>query len=685
MSSPLQRPLQRLLKPKSIAVIGGKEAERVIEQALKMGFDGAIWPVHPARQQVCGLQCYRAVTDLPYPPDVAYVAVNRHRTIEIVADLAKAGAGGAICYASGFGEADAAGQGLQQALLQAADHMPVIGPNCYGLLNYADGIALWPDQHGGQRLEEGETGVAIITQSSNIAINITMQQRGLPLACVLTAGNQAQTGLSQMALELLDNPRITALGLHIEGFDSIPGMEAVASKARALRKPVVALKVGRSSQGRQAALTHTASLSGSEQAADAFLKRLGIARVNSLSSLLEALKLLHICGPLNGFAISSLSCSGGEAALMADAVMGRRVFFRPMSPAEKQPVKEALGPLVTIDNPLDYHTYIWGDRKGMEAAYTGMLEAGFDLNCLILDFPRSDRCVDDDWTVPVEAWVSASEKTGAKTSVIATLHENLSDAQAREFHRHDIAALAGVDESLEAIEAAADIGRAWQAPQFKPLLPPVDLSEAEQQVLDEDEGKKQLALYGIGVPVGMRIRTPEEIETAAKTTGFPAVLKALEIAHKSEQNAVRLNLQNFDMINRAASQLFKLSDTLYLETMVQNPILELLVGVLHDAQFGLVMTIATGGVMVEVFQDSQTLLLPFDKSDAERALQNLRSAALFNGFRGRPKADFDVAVKTIMQIMEFAIDHKGQLNELDINPLIVCEQGHGAVAADVLI
>ena len=231
-----------------------------------MGYTGEIWPVHPSKEEVAGRRAYRSVAELPGAPDAAFVAVNRHLTVGIVRDLAEAGAGGAVCYASGFREAegeDAEGDALQVALVDAAGAMPILGPNCYGMINYAEGALLWPDQHGGRRLAEDERGVAIVTQSSNIAINMTMQRRGLPLAYVVTAGNQAQTGLSEIALGLLEDSRVTALGLHIEGFDSLRGMEKLASRARALKKPIVALKVGRSDQARAATLSHTASLAGS--------------------------------------------------------------------------------------------------------------------------------------------------------------------------------------------------------------------------------------------------------------------------------------------------------------------------------------------------------------------------------------------------------------------------------------
>ena len=663
----------------------------MVEQALKTGFDGNIWPVHPLKQEICGLNVYQSVSDLPGPPDAAYVAVNRHLTIDIITDLAKIGAGGAICYASGFREVDDAGEDLQQALVDAAADMAIIGPNCYGLLNYADGVSLWPDQHGGVKLPAGQNGVAIITQSSNIAINLTMQQRGLPLAYILTAGNQAQTGLSDLALNMLDDPRVTALGLHIEGFDSVAGLEAVAKKARHLQKPVVAMKIGVSEQAQAATFSHTASLSGKDAASDAFLKRLGIARVHSLPSLLETLKLLHVSGPLDGYSISSMSCSGGEAGLIADSAMGRKIYFRKMKEEEKQPVQQAAGPLVTISNPLDYHTFVWADRTAMEAVYTSMLSAGFDLNCLITDFPRNDRCESDDWQIAIDALAAASKKTGAKSCIISTLHENISEQQATELMQLGIAPLIGINEALDAIEAAADIADSWKKPEPEPVATLMPVADQKHVVLDEAAGKKLLAGFGVSVPDGASANTVEEVIAMAEEIGYPMALKVLGIAHKSELNAVRLNLADAQSLSTAAKELSLLGDRLYVEAMVKNPVVELLVGLVRDQQLGLVMTIASGGIMVEVLRDSQTLLLPFKEDDVVRALRNLKTAVLFDGFRGKQKADIKAAVKTIMQIQEFALSNDkaygNRLDELDINPLMICGEnsGQGASAADVLI
>jgi len=234
-----------------------------------------------------------------------------------------------------------------------------------------------------------------------------MQARALPLAFLMTAGNQAQTGLSEMALGLIEDARVSCLGLHIEGFDSVAGFERLAARARELNKPIVAMKVGRSEQARAATVSHTASLAGSDAASDAFLKRLGIARVDTIPAFLETLKLFHVAGPLSGNRLSSMSCSGGEASVMADTAEGRRVGFPPLEAGHRARVQETLGPLVAVANPLDYNTYIWGKQDQLTATFSAFVSGGFDLNLLVLDFPRTDRCSDADWWPTVNAFEAA--------------------------------------------------------------------------------------------------------------------------------------------------------------------------------------------------------------------------------------------------------------------------------------
>jgi acyl-CoA synthetase (NDP forming) len=682
------RPLERLLRPKSIAVIGGKEATEVIRQCDRMGYSGEIWPVHPKKDEVGGRRSYASVAELPGVPDAAFVAVNRHLTVDAVRSLAALGAGGAVCYASGFREAgaeDAEGEVLQAALVKAAKSMPLIGPNCYGMINYGDGALLWPDQHGGRRLEPGERGVAIVTQSSNIAINMTMQRRGLPLAYVLTAGNQAQIGISDLALGLLDDPRVTALGLHIEGFDSLAGMEAVAARARALKKPVVAMKLGRSDQARQATLSHTASLAGSDAAATAFLKRLGIARLDSIPAFLETLKLLHVTGPLEGASISSMSCSGGEASVMADAAEGRGVHFRALTPDQTNTVKATLGPLVAVSNPLDYHTFIWAKEDAMTATFGAMVGAGFDLNLLILDFPRGDRCSDAEWWPTLRAFEAALTAQGAKGAVVASLPENLSEEQADQLVRRGIVPLSGIDDALSAAEAAAAIGTAWRQAAPPPVAVPMLSAPGPTETLDEAAAKDLLAAHSVMVPAGRRVADAEAALAAAAEIGYPVALKALGLTHKTETGAVRLNLATPKALCEAADSLAKLGTGLYVERMVPSPLAEIIVGVTVEPPFGPVMTLGSGGVLVELLRDTATLLLPARRKEIEAALMNLKSAPLLTGYRGRSRGDLAAAVRAIEAVQSLVLAQPGSIVELEINPLIVSAEGEGAFAADALI
>ncbi|MBT1159741.1 acetate--CoA ligase family protein [Aminobacter anthyllidis] len=708
--------LERLLRPKSIAVFGGSQAAAVVRQCLKMGFAGDIWPVHPTKAEVEGIRTFRSVAELPEAPDAAFVGVNRFLTIEVIAALAERGAGGAICFASGFLEAgndDADGERLQGELVAAAGAMPVIGPNCYGLINYADGALLWPDQHGGQRLAPDGRGVAIITQSSNIACNLTMQKRGLPVAFLMTAGNQAQTGLSEMALGLIEDDRVSCLGLHIEGFDKVDGFERLAARARELGKPIVAMKVGRSEQARKATISHTASLAGSDAASDAFLKRLGIARVDTIPALLETLKLLHAVGPLPGFTLSSMSCSGGEASVMADSAEGRRLRFPALTPDHYARIKSTLGAFVSVANPLDYHTFIWNDEPAMTATFTAMASGGFDLNLLVLDFPRNDRCSDADWWPTVRAFEAALKANGARGAVVASMSENLTEEHAADLFWRGIVPLQGIAEAMDAAEAAATIGEAWRrdpsslrggsigeadrggvvhgasavpsdatpSARFAGTCP----SRGEDTQLDEAAAKSLLRGAGLAVPAGRRAASVAEAIAGAEALGHPVALKALGVAHKSELGAVRLNLQAGEEVGAAAAALFSLGSGLYVEKMVSGALAELIVGVTSDPLFGPVMTIGTGGVLVELLKDSATLLLPTSRGEVEAALKGLKMYPLLDGYRGRARADVPAAIDAIMGIAAFVSGHADAVEELDVNPLIVCGEGQGAWIADALL
>ena len=675
--------LRRLLCPRTIAVVGGTAARRVAEQCGRMQFSGEVWPVHPSRRQVAGKPAFPSVTHLPGAPDAAFIGINRHAAIDAVAALSQRGAGGAVCYASGFLEAED-GAALQQALVAAAARMPLVGPNCYGLINFLDGAPLWPDQHGGQRLEANARGVAIVTQSSNIAISMTMQRRGLPIAYLATAGNQAQLGVADLAAGLLADERVSALGLHVEGFHCVRGFEALAQLARERRVAVVALKTGRSEQGRAATLSHTASVAGSDAGAEAFLRRLGFARVATIPAFLETLKLMHVHTPLDGHRIGSLSCSGGEASLIADAAAGTDLTLPPLAPDHAEAIAATTHPLVTVVNPLDYHTFSWGDEEALRRTFRAFAGGGFDASLLVLDYPREDRCDDADWRTTARAFAAAMQDAGQKGVAVATLSENMPEEHAAWLMARGIAPLGGVAEALTALDRSATIGAAWRSPPPQPALV-CEAAAGEAVMLDEAEAKALLAQHGVCIPQGAVAETVEEAASIAAALAAPVAAKALGIAHKTECGAVRLGLRDAAAARAAAQPLFAIGSRLLVERQVEGIVAELLVGVQRDPQLGLLLTIGAGGQLVELLADTETLLLPTTAEEVRSALSRLRCYPLLRGHRGRPAADVGAATAAILAIADFAAAHRHTLEELDVNPLGLTAGTPGAVALDALI
>lgn len=664
--------LTRLLTPRSIAVIGGGAwCESILGAAQRIGFRGEIFPVHPSGKKVAGMDSLRRLEAYDGEIDAAFIGINRHATIEAVTALAGLKAGGAVCFASGFTEAiaeDAAGRDLQGQLVQAAGDMPILGPNCYGFVNALDRVAIWPDQHG---MEPVRRGVAVLTQSSNIAINLTMQTRALPLAYMITCGNMAQTSQAEIALALLDDPRVSVIGLHIEGFGDLRGWERLAQEAHARGVPLVALKVGRSEQAQRTTVSHTASLAGSDAGAQAFLERLGIARVDEVPTFLETLKLLHCTGRLPSNRIASISCSGGEASLIADMAVGRDLVFPALRPEQKTRLAAALGPMVSVSNPLDYHTYVWRDSTAMTAAWSAMTGDHIDLTLSIVDYPRTDA---GDWSCATDAAVAVRAQTGRPFAVVSTLPELMPEATARHLMAEGVVPFAGLNEALGALEAAAFC----KAPDDLPVLRPGEMDPDE--TLTEAEAKAELAAHGLDVPVSRVACVGEDMRRAADGLRPPLALKGLGLAHKSDQDAVRLGL-NPDDLPGAAAQVG--TDRILLEEMVADGIAELLIGVTRDPAHGFVLTLGAGGVLTELLRDTVSLLVPSDAAQVRDALSRLTCAPVLAGYRGRPGVDMDAVLRAVAAVQAYVIANADTVGEVEINPLICTRER--AVAVDALI
>ncbi|MBW1844777.1 MAG: acetate--CoA ligase family protein, partial [Deltaproteobacteria bacterium] len=673
---------ERLLNPRSIAVFGGAQAQEVIRQSDRMGYEGEIWPVHPKKAEILGRKVYRSVEDLPSSPDAAYVGVNRNLTIDVVRDLAARDAGGAVCYATGFIESGEEGSELQKQLLEASGDMPLVGPNCYGILNYLNGAMLWPDQQGGQRVDEG---VAIITMSSNVGFNLTMQRRGLPIAYMVSLGNKLKFDLHDAIHTFARQERVTALGLYVEAMPDPRVFEAAVNVARELGKPIVAIKCGRSEVAQKIVVSHTASLAGSDVLVSALFERLGVARVDSLEALMEALKVLHVLGPLSGGRIGAMSTSGGDLTLLADA-MGPSLSMPPLSKKVAEGLQAVVHERVVAANPFDFQMFDWNDDDRMAENFTAFLSEDFDVSLCVLDYPREDVCDQSTWGGAERGFVRAAHQTGTKGAVLSTFSDTISESVAMRLMKDGVVALAGIDAGVAGIQAAVDVGAAWSRPPSPRLLENFgQVQNGSAKVLNEAESKELLARVGVPFPASRVVRDAAEAAVAAEELGYPVVAKALGVAHKTEVGGVRLNLSSADEVSAAVKEMSGLSESYLIEKMVDGVVAELIVGVARDEDFGPYLVVGGGGALVEILKDSASLLLPTSRERVLESLRQLKCAPLLEGFRGAPAADVNAAADVILAVAGMVEKDPSSIIELDINPLMVLADGQGVVAADALI
>jgi acyl-CoA synthetase (NDP forming) len=675
--------LNRLISPKSIAVVGNRGADFAIRESKKLGYNQKIWAIHPTLNSLEGVKCYRDIKDLPEAPDATFIAVNAESAIDIVADLKSIGGGGAVLYASGFGEVGEEGIKRNQRLVAAADGMPVIGPNCYGFINSLDGVALWPDVHG---CEAVSSGVAIITQSGNIGLNITMQAIGLPIAYMFTLGNQTNTNIADIIHAMLDDNRVSAIGLHIEGISDIKSFDIAARRALKKKIPIVAIKSGRTDASAKIALSHTSSMTGSDQLFSAFFEQLGIARVNTVPEFLETLKLLSVVGVIDHNGVASMSCSGGEAGMMADLIDGLDITFPSLDDLHKDRVKKALNDFVEVDNPLDYHTFIWGDRKRTSECFKQMISGNFAATMLLLDWPSNQKSEQKDWDLTLLALSDAISGTSEKTIVLASIADCMPKRIIKECKKYGIAPMIGLDICLKALNHSYRIGLAFQKSEMQSidiLRSPSDPTKSS--TLTEFEGKKLLKKYGVPVPDGEIISRSSEALIVAEKIHYPVTLKAsnAELVHKTDLGAVLLNINDSIELEKACQDLFKIGPSLLIEKMVHDPVAELIIGMDHDPIFGKYIVIGSGGILVELFKDSCPLLLPVSREDASMALLKLKIYPVINGYRNSPAGDLEAIIDAVLSVIKLISEN--DIAELDINPLLVLKGGSGVIAVDALI
>lgn len=683
--------LLRLLKPRHIAFVGGTDAETALRSCQRIGFSGEIWPVNPRRESMCGLPCYSSVEQLPDVPDAVFLAVPAKPAIGMVRWLAEQGAAGVVCYTAGFGSDGKEGGASDQALVDVAGDLAIIGPNCYGVINFIDQAALWPFAHGG--FNPGY-GAAIITQSGMLSSDITMNQRSVPLAYMVSAGNQSVLRLEDYIDVMCELDEVRAIGLHIEGLKDIESFSRVARKALELNKPIVVLKTGTSKIGGQLTISHTGSLSGTNELYQALFDRLSIISVTNPAQLLETLKLICVSGIPKGKRLLGFTCSGGGATMLADYAETLDLKFPQPSQSVENDLIDKLPMIANVTNPLDYTTPIWGIPDKVTAVFEAALQDDYDVSVIVQDYPLPDCDESKQFYLnDAKSFIHALSNANIPGIVCSTLSENI-DQQTREFLiENHITPSQGINETLEAIRACV-----WYGVQRSFVLEKVSDSflisdcTGDKVQIDEHAGKTVLSEAGINIPES-KMGSATSVANAAQHLGFPVVLKlnSKDIAHKTEIGAVVVGLNDKSEVDKAIHQMqidiknanpALRSDSFLLEKMLPKPLAELMVNIRQDSQLGMIMTLSSGGILIELLEDAVTIILPAFETEILKAINQLKISKILNGYRGSQAVNKNSLVNGIKTIIDYAIENRNRIAEIEINPLFV--YANEVYAVDVL-
>ncbi|AEK55996.1 MULTISPECIES: acetate--CoA ligase family protein [Brucella] len=699
ISPTLRENFARLLAPRAMAFIGGGQVEATLKTLRQQDYAGDVYVVNPKRSEIAGYKCIPSIADLPVSPDAVFLAVNADATITALRELSAMKAGGVVCYASGFSEIGAAGFERNLAFVEAAGDMAVVGPNCYGLVNYVNHGSIWPALY--PKLQNSR-GAAVISQSGNVTGHLVSNGRSVPYSYLISAGNQAVLGFEDYIDYLIDDPNVTCLGLFMEGIRDVAAFSQSALRARAKRIPVIVCRSGRSELGAVMATSHTSSLAGQNEYYEALFARLGVIETDTVPQFLEMMKLASIAAPLEGERITVFSSSGGDNGLAADYCSFAGLQLPQPSQQQKAIIKPTLPDFGHVSNPLDFTAGYWGSEELLTPMFTTMLNGDYDAAMLVIDYPPvGSPYKDKSAHQAMDRALAAAGKIAGKPVFHASVNtESIPPEDAEALIAQGIVPLNGLHDAAQVVAKWANYckmiwcDRRQGDAALEPKVPfAVTALPSNGVTVNEAESKRRLSSYGLNVPNG-NILTIETIRELPETFDTPMVLKVLhdQLAHKTEVGGVALNIRSrTDAITTAERMVASVKQhdasieltTFLMEPMQAAPLAELIVGVKRDPLFGLVLVIGAGGILVELLKDATPLLLPVSRADVENALRGLKSFALLDGFRGKPKVQLEPVIDAVMAIAAYAGDHRHNLLELDVNPLMLGTDS--AIAVDALI
>lgn len=691
--------LRAILNPRSVAIFGAsgdpaKFGGRVMHFLLKHGYRGRIVPVHPSAKEVLGIPAVAQLSAAGEPVDVCLLALPAAHLSAALEDCGRSGARGAVVITADFAETGADGAARQQELVDIARRhgLRIIGPNCLGYINPQLNLALTSSVAlATEPMPRGEIGLACQSGSLMASLISHAQDCGAGFSVAATVGNQADIELCDLLEYFIADPATRAICLYVEGLKDGTRFLELARRARAAGKPVLAVKAGSSAAGERLTQSHTASLAGSYAVWAAACRDHAVILLDDPEALIYCADFLIRFGAPARSTIAVISPSGGTVAVTGDRVSAAGLVLAEPG-ADTCTALGRLLPPGRLFNPLD----VGGlpRSSGLDSALTAyeLLAKDPAVGAILIAVATTPQLEDK-----VRQWGRAAIAGGKPTALLLT-PGSLVDGARRALKEIRCPYTNRLDDALRVLRAAVDYGKALRNPP-----PPATQSAAAAGLrrltddlpagrLTEPETKALLRAAGISSTEDVLAPTPDDAVDQARRIGFPVVLKGVcrELVHKSEAGAVRLGISD-EAALRAAWQEIRHGLEAHLpgamlEGCVVQPMLsggiELIVGCRWDAQFGPVVVVGSGGVLVEILDDVQMAIAPVSAAHARRLVDALRIAPVLAGARGRKPADIDALADAVARLSELAAALGPRLAELDINPLLVRESGRGVIALD---
>ena len=685
------RSVEPLLRPESVAIVGASDSggfgwpKLIYENLEHVGFPARIYLINPRREVLWGRKVYPDFGALPEPVDLALTIVPAEIIAEVLADGARHGLKTALVFASRFGEGDdAEGMRRAAALKTICDEtgLRVCGPNCMGSVSLPKDLLFYPSPRI-RGLKRGPTGVVF---QSGGTFMFWLQQagvRGLGFSYAVSSGNELDLDLADYINFLVEDDDTNVIVSLIEGIRRPEVFMAAAEKALAAAKPILMVKVGSSEGGRAAMLSHTGALAGDDDVFDAVCEKYGIIRCASLGDLLETALAFQAGRIPTGGRVAMVGYSGGGKGLFLDHAADEGIEIATFAPETVAAITPLIDPGVPAENPLDCGAGIAPRQKDFSTVCRlALADGGVDIAAVQGQLPLIPSDPDDP-----TIFSDIKEATGKPVIGFARMAQNMTD-QGRAFQAAaGVPFLHGLPETVRAIRGLIAYGARRRAG-----IPPLPEPAGREDDLHGAAFDELLASSGLTPPKSVFAETPEAAAEAAAEIGFPVVLKLVSprLTHKTEIGGVTLDLSDATAVADAAlamaKRLFAVDPAAPIEGyLVQEMVtgVEVIIGVREDPQFGPFMVAGLGGILVEAMRDVAFRLLPVTPGAARAMVDALRGKAVLGAFRGRPARDMDALVDAMCGVSALFLDHRIWLSDLEVNPLMVLEEGRGVRAVDV--